>query len=371
MAQDENQDRDYPHQAITTNGEQTSSAAEESSHPSNGDQRKTSSAAKIASSRENGKRSNGPTSSEGKAKSSRNSYKHGFFARQPLPPGEAGAALWGAYQDLVAGIWEYYKPVGYLEGLLTEKIATESIRFSRLLTFESNLVDGINLFSWNGLDRLLRYQGTINRQLFQAMRELERMQERRKAQAMSTNGSSSSLGYPGTGTPLLDEDSTHSPEEGEGSIEGSESGANIVPPMSHWELIPLIIDPRKGQRKQNLPPPSTAANYGTNPTVASSKQSGSIAPSNPPKRPKESLAERATKALDLPPMEGPANMTSKGPEQGRRVDEQGSEEEIPYRTKFIAPGDEPLFREVQESIRREENERLDKPHDPEDPEDSS
>jgi len=169
MAQDENQDRDYPHQAITTNGEQTSSAAEESSHPSNGDQRKTSSAAKIAASRENGKRSNGPTSSEGKAKSSRNSYKHGFFARQPLPPGEAGAALWGAYQDLVAGIWEYYKPVGYLEGLLTEKIATESIRFSRLLTFESKLVDGINLFSWNGLDRLLRYQGTINRQLFQAM----------------------------------------------------------------------------------------------------------------------------------------------------------------------------------------------------------
>lgn len=68
MAQDENQDRDYPHQAITTNGEQTTSAAEESSHPSNGDQRKTSSAAKIAASRENGKRSNGPTRRKGKRK---------------------------------------------------------------------------------------------------------------------------------------------------------------------------------------------------------------------------------------------------------------------------------------------------------------
>ena len=51
---------------------------------------------------------------------------------------------------------------------------------SRILTFERELTKGINMFSWNGLDRLLRYQGSINRQLFQAMRELERMQERRK-----------------------------------------------------------------------------------------------------------------------------------------------------------------------------------------------
>lgn len=269
---------------------------------------------------------------------------------------------------MVAGIWEYYKPVGYLEGLLTEKIATESIRFSRLLTFESKLVDGINLFSWNGLDRLLRYQGTINRQLFQAMRELERMQERRKAQAMSTNGSSSTIGYPGTGTPLPDEDSTHSPQEGEGSIKGSESAANIVSPMSHWELIPLIIDPRKGQREQNPPPPSTAANYGTNPTSASSKQPENIVPSNRPSPPNPSLAERATKALALPPMEEPVDTASKCPDPDVRVEQCDSKEEIRYQSEFIAPGDEASFREVHESIIREENERLDDPRNPEDPE---
>jgi hypothetical protein len=67
-----------------------------------------------------------------------------------------------------------------MEELLTEKIATESIRFSRLLAFESVYVHQRQAFHGQGVDRVLRYQGAINRQLFQAIRELERMQTQRK-----------------------------------------------------------------------------------------------------------------------------------------------------------------------------------------------
>ena len=138
---------------------------------------------KLAANRANAQHSTGPKTPEGKAKSSQNSRKHGFFARQPLPAGEYGDKLWQAYSDLYAGIWEYYQPIGYMEELLTEKIATESIRFSRLLGYEAKYVGEQQAFHWQGLDRILRFQGAINRQLFQAMHELERLQEKRKAEA--------------------------------------------------------------------------------------------------------------------------------------------------------------------------------------------
>jgi hypothetical protein len=350
---DRDEDRDHPHQAVATNGEQTTSATEESSHPSNGDQRKTSSAAKIAASRENGKRSNGPTSPEGKAKSSRNSYKHGFFARQPLPPGEAGAALWGAYQDLVAGIWEYYKPVGYLEGLLTEKIATESIRFSRLLTFERELTKGINMFNWNGLDRLLRYQGTINRQLFQAMRELDRMQERRKAESTPIDA----LVGPGSSTETVLVAPHSSLRENSGSpADGAAIGEESHIEFCEWEQVPLVIDPRQGNGEQNSRAVGATANYGTNPTPSSSAQPPNAALPKKTAALKPSLADRATKVLGLPPLQNPPEGSSTGVENtGAIVEKNAVSDDLPAHSKFVEPEDRALFEQVQESIRREGN----------------
>ena len=135
---------------------------------------------KLAANRANAERSTGPRTAEGKEKSKQNSRKHGFFARQPLPTGEVGDKLWQAYRELAAGIWEYYEPVGYMEGLLTEKVITESIRLSRLLEFESQYLGQRQAFHMNGVDRILRFQSSINRQLFQAIKELERVQDKRK-----------------------------------------------------------------------------------------------------------------------------------------------------------------------------------------------
>ncbi len=142
---------------------------------------------KLAANRANAQHSTGPKTPEGKEKSKQNSRKHGFFARQPLPAGEVGDRLWQAYGDLAAGIWENYEPVGYMEGLLTEKVITESIRLSRLLEFESQYLGQKHAFHMAGVDRILRFQSSINRQLFQTIKELERVQDKRKEKPSPTN----------------------------------------------------------------------------------------------------------------------------------------------------------------------------------------
>lgn len=171
-------------------GEACDLASGAASEQSQNGQAKGVSPQKLAANHANALHSTGPKTQEGKEKSRQNSLKHGFFARQPLPAGEEGDRLWPEYSDLVAGIWEYYEPVGYMEELLTEKIATESIRLSRFFHYESDYVGKREAFQLDCVDRILRFQSAINRQLFQAMHELERLQDIRKANPSSpANGS--------------------------------------------------------------------------------------------------------------------------------------------------------------------------------------
>jgi hypothetical protein len=121
---------------------------------------------------------------KGNHTSSQNARKHGFFARQPIPPGPAGDQLWAAYNELYLGIFEHYQPAGYLEAILTEKIATECIRLSILLAYEGGYAGGRALH-FDGVNLVLRLQSAINRQLFQTMKELERLQDKRRAQSDS------------------------------------------------------------------------------------------------------------------------------------------------------------------------------------------
>jgi hypothetical protein len=166
-------------------GEVCDPASEAASEKSPNGQAKAISPQKLAANRANAQHSTGPTTPEGKERSRQNSLKHGFFARQPLPAGEQGDRLWPTYSDLVTGIWEHYKPVGYMEELLTEKIATEAIRFSRFLAYEGDYIAKRQCFCVSDVDRILRFQSAINRQLFQAMHELERLQEIRKTNPLS------------------------------------------------------------------------------------------------------------------------------------------------------------------------------------------
>jgi hypothetical protein len=68
------------------------------------------------------------------------------------------------------------EPVG-TEEVLVEKIAQE---YWRLGVAAFREADQLMKFAKTPIDRLLRYQTTINRQLFQAMNRLERLQRPRK-----------------------------------------------------------------------------------------------------------------------------------------------------------------------------------------------
>jgi hypothetical protein len=62
-----------------------------------------------------------------------------------------------------------------------EKIVCESVRYGRLLGYEQQEFARRNAFFGPAVDRVLRYQAAINRQLFQAVQQLEDLQATRKA----------------------------------------------------------------------------------------------------------------------------------------------------------------------------------------------
>lgn len=61
-----------------------------------------------------------------------------------------------------------------------------SIRFARFLAYEAGHFGKREDFVSDRGDRILRFQSAINRQLFQSMRELERLQVIRKVNSSSS-----------------------------------------------------------------------------------------------------------------------------------------------------------------------------------------
>src|SRR5271168_2015494 len=136
---------------------------------------------KLAANRCNAQRSPGPRTAQGKAKSSRNSYKLGIFAKQIFPSGPEGLKEYGGYKDMVERIYGHYRPEGVMEELLVDKVVTESVRFARLLLYERQELSRDNPFLGQAPDRVLRYQSAINRQLTRAIEQLEEVQAARNA----------------------------------------------------------------------------------------------------------------------------------------------------------------------------------------------
>jgi hypothetical protein len=85
--------------------------------------------------RANGKLSTGPKTAEGKAASSRNSLKFGFFALNPLLPGESETEF-AAFR---AGWVESLRPDGFAERALVDRIADSAWRLRRFPAVEAAL----------------------------------------------------------------------------------------------------------------------------------------------------------------------------------------------------------------------------------------
>ena len=142
----------------------------------------------------------GPRTSEGKAVSSRNALKHGLTATQVVIPGENQAD----FDQLLADLTADRKPEGELEIQLVGEIAACTWRLARARSREAQLLEtqgGLFFSDHNpGFERLLRYMGSIERQLNRATVRLQQLQaERRKQPAQSAEpkvmvaGASSSM----------------------------------------------------------------------------------------------------------------------------------------------------------------------------------
>jgi hypothetical protein len=142
--------------------------------PSNG-----SSPRKIEANRRNAQKSTGPKTSRGKAMSSFNSISHGLLSKRlPFMYGRGKRQ----FNHMLTSLQRDLEPVGTLEEVLVEKIAQEYWRLGVAARHEAEAFEQRNPFSGHWLPTIMRYQTTINRQLFQAMNQLERVQRLRKGE---------------------------------------------------------------------------------------------------------------------------------------------------------------------------------------------
>jgi hypothetical protein len=138
---------------------------------------------KTEANRKNAQKSTEPRTESGKAKAAGNSYKHGFFAKRLFLDAEQWAKDIADYETVANGVYQHFQPVGFMENFWLEKVATEAFRFARLIQHEQKAFDRGAPFENRSPNSIMRYQTAINRQMLQAIEELERLQANRKAEA--------------------------------------------------------------------------------------------------------------------------------------------------------------------------------------------
>ena len=136
---------------------------------------------KLAADRANAQRSTGPQTSEGKENSKFNGVKHGLTAGYFPAVIQAGTTEWEQFEAVRTDLYGFYQPADPLEELMVEKVTIEYLRYHRLVEREQVLCAHNRPYFLEIVNKLARYQTAINRQLFEAMRELERLQAPRKA----------------------------------------------------------------------------------------------------------------------------------------------------------------------------------------------
>lgn len=149
--------------------------------------------------RRNALKSTGPKTPEGKARSSMNAVKHGLLTAEILVKGERMDEFVSFRKKLTAAL----RPIGELEMLLAERVVSCAWRLRRCVRVEAEIFDrkveeiysilgtgGVGLAfirDGNGsgsFATLIRYESGIERSLFKALHELQRIQAQRAGQAV-------------------------------------------------------------------------------------------------------------------------------------------------------------------------------------------
>lgn len=151
----------------------------------------------------------GPRTIEGKAKASKNATKHGLTASSVLAPGERIEA----FKSFVSAMTDSLKPVGELEAYLVERVALCGWRLRRVSrlevayatskaeqhahSLEQGYAFGTEGLSPQGIEgtcvakqapvlaNLSRYEAALERSMYRALHELERVQAARRGEVVS------------------------------------------------------------------------------------------------------------------------------------------------------------------------------------------
>lgn len=165
---------------------------------------------KIEANRRNAQLSTGPKTVQGKGRSRWNAFKHGILAYDLLILATDDHEEVKEFEELAGALWMDREPVGKLEEILVERIAVCIWRQKRALRCEAGLTqldryshmedvarfkhdygceklshwptDRFSLPDAEGIDRILRYETAIQRQMDRALDQLERLQRRRKGE---------------------------------------------------------------------------------------------------------------------------------------------------------------------------------------------
>jgi hypothetical protein len=162
------------------------------------------SSSKLVANRRNAQFSTGPKTVEGKAASSRNALRHGLLSGQVVLPDESAAE----FDEFCDRITTDRSPVGEIEAILVERIVFASWRLRRVARIEAAAVRaqmdrGFGVAenerfedrvywamvrdsnSGNLLERLRRYEVSLERSLHSTLHELERLQAGRAGERTS------------------------------------------------------------------------------------------------------------------------------------------------------------------------------------------
>jgi len=94
----------------------------------------------IAANRRNARKSTGPRSIAGKARSSKNALTHGILSRAPIISHVEEPEQWEAHSDAIR---EALQPANHLEAVIVERIALQAWRLARVARFEVGWLSGL------------------------------------------------------------------------------------------------------------------------------------------------------------------------------------------------------------------------------------
>lgn len=145
---------------------------------------------KILSNQNNALKSTGPSTQEGKDRSSQNAIKHGLLSKTLIVEGET----MDAYEVFRETVFDDMQPKGAMEMLLVEKIINYAWRLRRAVQAEAIFLQAGLGHKWSpkaldsffsGLDatkihNISRYETTIEKHFYRSLKELREVQSIRQ-----------------------------------------------------------------------------------------------------------------------------------------------------------------------------------------------